>query len=324
MWVIIELTFGIIYSFILNWKINQTYPWLRTEVALGKKLFKKYPEVIKYTKQLFVHKISGYAQFQISPILIYAFVSLSTVACYGNYTILFDKIHNLLNNIFGSASASVGNLIAEGNTTKIIDVFWELMASRFLIFGICIFGLYNFTNPFIILWLGEGYLLPETVLYLLLINFFLSLSRSTIDPFLFGSGMFYDTWAPISEAIIYIIAALIGGYKWGLPGVIFGNTLSLLIIIGIWKPTFLFIKNFRIPVIKYWITWGKFTIISFIALVLSSKLIVLSDLTPIKSWSQLFVRIVVLTTVFSIFYFCTLYAVSKSLRAFINRILLRK
>lgn len=36
MWVTIEIVFGIVYSFILNWKINQTYPWLKTEVGLGK------------------------------------------------------------------------------------------------------------------------------------------------------------------------------------------------------------------------------------------------------------------------------------------------
>ena len=71
LWVVIELTFGIIYSFILNWKINQVYPWLRSEVRLGKQLFKKYPEVMKYTKQLFVHKIGGLVQYQAAPILIY-------------------------------------------------------------------------------------------------------------------------------------------------------------------------------------------------------------------------------------------------------------
>ena len=42
LWVVIELAFGIIYSFILNWKINQVYPWLKSEVRLGKQLFKKY------------------------------------------------------------------------------------------------------------------------------------------------------------------------------------------------------------------------------------------------------------------------------------------
>lgn len=53
LWVVVEFTFGIIYSFILNWKINQTYPWLKAEVKLGRKLFKKYPEVMSYTKKIF-------------------------------------------------------------------------------------------------------------------------------------------------------------------------------------------------------------------------------------------------------------------------------
>lgn len=69
LWVIVELSFGIIYSFILNWKINQVYPWLRSEVSQGRILFKKYPEVMKYTKQLFVHQIANFVQFQLSPFL---------------------------------------------------------------------------------------------------------------------------------------------------------------------------------------------------------------------------------------------------------------
>ena len=41
LWITIELVFGIIYSMILNWKINSTYPWLKAEIKLGKQLFKK-------------------------------------------------------------------------------------------------------------------------------------------------------------------------------------------------------------------------------------------------------------------------------------------
>ena len=89
-WIAIELTFGIIYSFILNWKINQTYPWLRSEIRQGKALFKKYPEVMEKTKQLFVHKMAGFVQNQTTPFLIYSFVDLSTVAFYTNYTLILD------------------------------------------------------------------------------------------------------------------------------------------------------------------------------------------------------------------------------------------
>lgn len=119
LWVAIELTFGIIYSFILNWKINQVYPWLRSEVRQGKQLFKKYPEVMKYTKQLFVHKLGGVVQNQTTPFLTYAFVSLQTVAFYGNYTIITDKLSLLISNFLESTGAGVGNLIAEGGKEKI-------------------------------------------------------------------------------------------------------------------------------------------------------------------------------------------------------------
>lgn len=113
LWISLELLLGIVYSIILNWKVNQVYPWLKSEVKQGKLLFKKYPEVTRYTKQLFVHKLGSFVQFQTTPFLVYAFVSLKTVAYYGNYTLIIDKISIFISNLLGSTNAGVGNLIAE-------------------------------------------------------------------------------------------------------------------------------------------------------------------------------------------------------------------
>ena len=184
LWVIVELSFGIIYSFILNWKINQVYPWLRSEVSQGRILFKKYPEVMKYTKQLFVHKIGGFVQNQTIPFLIYAFVSLKIVAFYGNYTIITDKLSILLNSFLDSTSAGVGNLIAEGQKVKVQKVFWELLSIRFLMAGLFCFCVYKLLPSFVSLWLGNEYLLPSIVLVLVLINLFFSIMRGTINFFL--------------------------------------------------------------------------------------------------------------------------------------------
>lgn len=319
LWVAIELAFGIIYSFILNWKINQTYPWLKTEVREGRRLFRKYPEVMKYTRQLFVHQISAFAQFRISPFLIYAYVSLSTVALYGNYTILFDKIDAFINNLLGSVGAGVGNLIAEGNKEKIQGVFRELMSFRFLLCGIIIFGLLNFTNPFITLWLGAKYLLPDIVLYLLLVNFFLSLSRSSTDPFLFGSGMFYDTWAPVTETVTYVVVAVACGHLWGLPGVILGNTVSLFLIIGIWKPTFLFVKGFKIPVIRYWYGWAKLLVIMMVCLLGAKEVMGMVHWGDVSTWGGLVVAALAYTALFAVVYSLLLLALSASFRKFVYR-----
>lgn len=323
LWVIIELTFGIIYSIILNWKINQVYPWLRSEVRLGKQLFKKYPEVMKYTKQLFVHRISTFVQFQTTPFLVYAFVSLQTVAYYGNYTIVTDKVSQLLNNLLSSTGAGVGNLIAEGNKEKIEHVFWELISIRFFITGILLFSLYNLLPPFITLWLGPQYLLANSVLILMLFSFFIGMTRGATDQFLYGYGLFYDTWAPVAESVIFIVVAIIGGHIWGLSGVLLGGIVSSALIIGIWKPYFLFSKGFELSVWHYWrriLYYIILTIFSFFVVDFIVSLFIDSSYS-LEGWGNWILYSVVITGSFSLFYFGLLYIGTKEMRTFLNRVL---
>ena len=202
LWVIVELSFGIIYSFILNWKINQVYPWLRSEVSQGRILFKKYPEVMKYTKQLFVHRIAALVQYQTTPFFIYSFVSLKVVAYYGNYSIIIDKLNSLVNNLLNSVNAGIGNLIAEGNHNKIIAVFWEMIALRYFISGILIFSLYYLITPFITLWIGKEYVLDISILMIILGNTFIVTTRGAVDQFLFGYGLFRDVGASDRKSVV--------------------------------------------------------------------------------------------------------------------------
>lgn len=275
-WVGIEFAFGILYSFILNWKIDQTYPWLKTELKQGRRLLKKHNMVLVKTKQLFVQKISYFVQYQTVPFLTYAFVNLQIVAFYGNYTIITDKLSLFVNTFLESSQASVGNLIAEGNKTKIVKLFWELLNMRFLIGGVCAFSVLMLINPFIELWLGKEYLLSETVLYLIVLNVFIGYTRGGVMQFLFGYGMFQDIWAPISEIIINLSVAIIGGSLWGLPGILLGGLTSQLLIIGIWKPYFLFKKGFKESVWNYWRGLGK---LSFS--VLTPGLLIIAFLQPL-------------------------------------------
>lgn len=323
LWVVIELVFGIIYSFILNWKINQVYPWLRSEVRLGKQLFKKYPEVMKYTKQLFVHKIGTFTQFQVTPILTYAFVSLQTVAYYGNYTIIADKLSTFVSNFLGSTGAGVGNLISEGNRSKILDVFWELFAIRFFVAGVCVFALYHLLPAFISLWLGSQYIMASSVLIILLLNFFIGMIRGATDQFLYGYGLFYDTWAPIVESVIYITVAIIGGSIWGLEGILSGGTISLISIVGIWKPYFLFSKGFKLSIWKYWkgvAVYVLLTIISFLSVGYILSLLI-DPLYPTNGWYYWFTYACLVTSIFAVVHLTLLYIFTKGMQSFVKRML---
>ena len=113
LWVVVEFVFGILHAIILNWKINQVYPWLKTDVRRGKELRKKYPEITHKIKQIFVHKIAGVVYSQSAPLLIYAYSSLQAVAYYGNYTLISGKLGGLLGGVLGSTATQ--NLIANNS-----------------------------------------------------------------------------------------------------------------------------------------------------------------------------------------------------------------
>lgn len=323
LWISFEIPLGITYSIILNWKVKQVYPWLKSEVKQGKLLFKKYPEVTKYIKQLFVHKLGGFVQFQTTPFLVYAFVSLKTVAYYGNYTLIIDKISIFISNLLGSTNAGVGNLIAEGNAKRIQQVFWELMGIRFLIAGTISFTLLKLTSGFVSLWLGSEYVLPELILYLIIINSFFSYTRGATDQFIYGYGLFQDTWAPVTEVIINLIVAIVGGHFWGLPGILMGNITSLFLIVAIWKPYFLYSQGFKTSVFHYWTGYSKHLLIIALPAVVCHFLLPSNNFTPEKSFMHWIIYGAAITSVYGVSTYLLLYFFTPGIRAFTHRILKR-
>lgn len=242
---LLQLLSGILYSFVLNYRINRVYPWLKTEVKKGQSLLKQYPDITKYIKQIFVHKIGGFVQFELSPFLVYSFVSLPMVAIYANYTILADKLSNLIQGVLDSTMAGVGNLISEGDSDKIWNIYKQLLSIRFFVVGICCSCFYYLSSSLIDLWLGKEYELSSTTILLITISLFLRLVRGTTDQFINGFGLFYDVWSPIAEASIFVVASVLFGSILGLNGILLGPIISMGLIIHMWKPYFLFRKGLK-------------------------------------------------------------------------------
>lgn len=322
----IELLFGIINSIILNWKISKTYPWLESDIKLGKQLFKKYPEIGRYVKQLFIHKIGTFVQWQITPFLIYSYVSLPVVALYGNYTLITQRVQGLASGVLDSTGAGVGNLISEGNKEKIYATYKELYAIRFTIAGILSACIYHLCNPFISIWLGNEYPLSNLILLLVSIQFFLTVLRGITDQFLFGYGLFYDIWAPAVESVIFVGSAMICGSLWGLPGVLCGPLISTIIIVYLWKPYFLYSKGFEKSVFQYFKLFGIHLMGILGAYIganwLSDSLYSQSQLSETwMNWILGSLFFTILMTVFSIILLCLL---SSGLRTFIRRFIKQK
>ena len=317
----VELIGGIINAIILYWKIDQTYPWLKSEIKLGKQLFKKYPEITKYTKQIFAHRVGGLVQNQLPPFLIYSFVSLPMVALYSNYTILTQKLEGLISGVINSTGAAIGNLIAEGNKERILKVFRELLAIRIFVASIAASCIYTFASPLIVVWLGEEYILNGYTVALIAILSGLGIARGVLDQFCYGCGLFADVWAPYAESLIMVIFAVAGGYYYGLPGVLCGPLVSIIAIIYIWKPYYLFSRGFKLPVFKYWELFAINIAATAFSLVATDFIFgkFIQSHIPTNNWLGLIASGAIYTTIITIITFTAYYTISTGFRDFVHR-----
>ena len=252
LWVVVGLIFTIIGIIVFNYRIKQLYPWLNVNLKEGRQNLKKYPEVLKKTRQIFVQKIKNFILYKSDELLVGMFVSVVQVAYYGNYTIITNKLNYLVNILSDGMNAGIGNLIAEGNDQNTMKVFWELTAIRFLIVGIVVFGLLLFLQPFVTCWFGQEYRLDDLIVYLLVFNIFIFLSRGVVEMYISACGLFSDVWTAWTELILNLGITLALAPFYGIVGILLGKIISIFFIAFFWKPYFLFSQGLHLPVSNYW------------------------------------------------------------------------
>lgn len=319
-WVAIEFVFGIFGCIVLKWKIDKVYPWLHTDTSRGKELLKKYPNIIKSTKQVFIHKIKDFLLSRSDEILIFAFVSLKMVAYYGNYTMIIAKVGLFFSSILDSVGAGVGNLVAEGNKKNMMKVFWELMAIRHFIAGFMVYTMYFLIEPFISLWLGQEYIIDHTVLVFLLIYMYITNSRGVVDMFNHAYGHYADVWSAWVELVINLSVTIIFGLKYGIIGILLGKIVSTFFIVVLWKPYYLFSQGFMLSISIYWRGTLRYLAIFAVAFVSCRVLSTFVIVNPYDGLLDWIVYAVIMVGSFLVVDFVLLYAFALGTRTLIARI----
>lgn len=318
-WMVLELLFSATAAVVLDKVLKREYPWLESSPKQGKKLRAKYPEIITKTKQVFFHQIAGFVLTQTSPLIIYAYASLTLVAVYGNYMLIIAGVTLLMNALLNSVSAGIGSLVAEGNKKQIKEVFWELTSLRVWLASIICFGIYKLGHSFITLWVGQEYVLNQSAFILLIIITFVGLTR-TNDTFLAAYGLFQDVWAPITETVLNLGLSVLLGYFWGLTGILAGVAISLLLIVCGWKPYFLYCYGFKERVWEYILRYAKYSLLlatSFILVSFLADNFFAEVVVSYWQWAVYACTILVLYTIISALLFACM---DSGARAYLKRL----
>lgn len=317
-WMIIEAVFAVLSSVSLDRVIKNEYPWLNPKLANGKIQRKRYPQIVAKTKQLFFHKIGQYVLIQTSPLIIYAYASLTLVAIYGNYILITTGVQALVNALLNGIGAGVGNLVAEGNKEKIKNFFWELTSLRLWIASLICFVIYMLADSFIILWVGNEFIMPKSAFIVLVVITFIQLMR-TNDIFLSAYGLFQDVWAPVVEATLNVGLSILFGYYWGLTGILMGVLISLLIIVCTWKPIFLYIKAFKNNPLEYFLRFIKYLFFLVCVCILCKELLQKVLVISSNDWLSWLLCVCICAGTYSVASLSVLYFTDKASRCFMYR-----
>lgn len=239
LYLMIQIGSQILLNVLLSKKADRMYPYLKNMEEELSSAEKK--DVFRKIKALFVHKFAGVLVNNTDNILLSSMCGIASVGLYSNYQLLFSNILTLLGHFYTSLTASIGNLIAEGDEKKIWEMFTTLQFVLFLLFGYFAGGMFILSSRFIGIFFGEDLIFPQVIVGVLCLNFYLAGRRQIILLYRNAMGLFErDQVKAVVEVIINIVASIVLARQYGTIGIFIGTAIST-ITTSIWvEPYILF------------------------------------------------------------------------------------
>lgn len=221
--------------------VDKEYPYIKEKeyIELSKNERKG---ILRNVYSLICHKIGTVIVFSSDNIIISRFIGLSAVGFYSNYSLLIHSINTIVNKVFDTLTASVGNLMVSSKNEHSKDVLYRMLFANMILYGITSVFLLNLIEPFIEMWIGAKYIMSKEVLFLAIISYYLTGMRKSLLVFKDASGIFrQDQYKPLVEGLANIVYSIPLALKMGVSGVILGTILST-VTVSFWYEAYVFFK----------------------------------------------------------------------------------
>lgn len=239
------------YNVFITQKANQMYPVLKEnryellDVETKSKMKKN-------ILAMMCHKIRHIFINFTDNILISKFVSIVSVGLYSNYSMILINLNKVVGQVFSAMTASIGNYNVSETDEKKEKLLYTIYLLDFIVYSFCSVCLFVLFNPFIELWLGNEYVMGQSIVLILVINNYLQGMRKVVLSFKDACGLFkQDRYNALLEALLNLIISVILAKCWGIAGVFIG-TIGSYVITSFWvEPLVLFKYGFKGSLLKY-------------------------------------------------------------------------
>jgi len=260
LFLIVQILFTFLENLVISRIANKLYPFLkeRDSYSLSEKETK---EIWTNVKALMIYKIGSTILDGTDNIIISTVIGVSAVGILSNYTLIIGSVSMLLVQLTSAISGSVGNYMAKESLDKREDLLDKLTFIFYIFYGLSVVALYMLLNPFITLWVGDEYLLPQSTVLILAVNWYIYGMINPIWTFRTSMGLFvHGKFRPVVSAVMNLVISIVLAHKIGIVGVLLGTTITRLLTNSWFDPVIVFRYGLKRSPIPYFIRQIKYAI----------------------------------------------------------------
>ena len=203
---------------------DQMYPAYKAQGNMPKEEVR---EINIKIKDLFLTKIGTAIFNSADTLVISSFLGLTVLAVYQNYYFIVISITGVINIIYTSCTAGIGNsliLETEEKNYRDLNKFTLLIV---WIAGFCTICLLCLFQPFMKLWVGEKLMLNFSAIIFFCIFFYVNQVHAILDLYKDAAGMWHeDRFRPFTVAMINLILNIILVNVIGVYGVLLASCIA--------------------------------------------------------------------------------------------------
>ncbi|WP_249029426.1 lipopolysaccharide biosynthesis protein [Tannockella kyphosi] len=255
-YLIASIIFTLLTNIFLYYKTLRVYPFLKDKSSVSCLDDEKKNKLITNVKALFLHKIGSLLVVGVDNIVISAFIGLSAVGIYSNYTLIIANISAVITLIEGSIRAGIGNYVTKENDKKCYDFFMFNDFIWYVIYLFCAICLVNLLNPFIgTIWLNDtSYLFDMSIVIVIVLDFFIKGMRKNTLLFKEVYGIYdQDKFKPLFEGGLNLILSVILVQRMGIVGVLVATIITNVMINFLVEPYMVFKYGLKRDVKSYYV-----------------------------------------------------------------------
>ena len=194
--------------------------------------------------------------FSVDTIVISAFLGLVDLGIYQNYYCIITAAVGFFGVIQTALTSSVGNALVLKSRKENYDDFRKFNLLYVLLAGWCGIIILNMIQPFMNIWLGTNYMLPDYFALFFALYFFIFKWCDMCYVYQTAAGLWWETkYVPIIAALVNFVFNIILVQTIGLVGILISTIISILFVYNTLMPYILFKKYFsNISLFFNWLT----------------------------------------------------------------------